>query len=182
MSQSRPNLVLCGFMASGKSTVGRMISRDSGMPFVDTDMVIERQTGKPVREIFASAGEPAFRDLEREVIARESGRRGVVLAVGGGAVLDPVNTERLRSTGVVYYLSVSPEEVERRATGDERPLLQGGIEETRSLMASRRAAYLGAADMTIETDARAPGEIAREVLADFRSRSPGEGRMTGGGQ
>lgn len=170
----RSNLVLCGFMASGKSTVGRVISGESGMPLVDTDVLVEREAGMPVKDIFDSRGEPAFREMERKVIARESGRGGAVLAVGGGAVLDPRNTSALRSTGVIYHLDVSPEEVDRRATDGERPLLPPGIEGIRSLMETRRRAYLEAADVTVRTDARAPEDIAREVLADFRSRSGGQ--------
>ncbi len=161
-------------MASGKTTVGRIISMSAGLPFIDTDLLVEREAGRPVKEIFDHEGEPGFRKLERQVIARESRRRGAVLAVGGGAVLDPRNTARLRSSGVIYYLAVSPEEVERRATGDERPLLPSSLEGIRSLLEARRDAYREAADVAIETDAREPGDIAAEVLEDFRSRTGSE--------
>lgn len=86
---TKDNIVLSGFMASGKTTVGALLSEITGLPFVDTDGLIEEETGSRVREIFEKDGEARFRELERLVIERESAREGAVLAVGGGAVLDP---------------------------------------------------------------------------------------------
>lgn len=165
------NIVLCGFMASGKSTVGRLLSEATGMPLVDTDALIERETGRSIEDIFQADGQPFFRELERKVVDRESRREAAVLAVGGGAVLDPVNRRALKSGGVVYHLSVSAEEVECRAAGGGRPLLPGGRREILSLMDDRADAYARAADVVVETDGRTPADVARDILDDFRARA-----------
>ncbi len=161
-------------MASGKSTVGSLLAGMTGMTPVDTDALVERETGRTIKEIFAIDGEPRFRELERMVIARESAREGVVMAVGGAAVLDPENVRALRKRGVIYFLEVSPEEVAGRVVGeDERPLLSKEEAGIKSLMEARDPAYRQAADVVIGTTGRDPREVAGVITADFESRRLG---------
>ena len=174
---TKDNIVLSGFMASGKTTVGALLSEITGLPFVDTDGLIEEETGSSVREIFEKDGEARFRELERLVIKRESARDGAVLAVGGGAVLDPRNVSRLKNRGVVYLLKVSGEEVASRAGTDSgRPLLESDIASINALLAERDAAYREAADVVVETTGRIADEVAGAIAADFESRQGARGR------
>lgn len=165
------NIVLCGFMASGKTTVGRALAERLDRRFLDIDSLVEEESGMAVTEIFERDGETAFRELERAAIARYSGRSGLVIALGGGAVLDSRNTGAVRRNGVVYWLKVSPGDVVSRAdTSGGRPLLPGGIAEIGELLMSREEAYALAADVIVETGGKSAAEVAREVLEDFRGR------------
>lgn len=167
----KANIVLIGFMAAGKTTVGEILSGLTGMPLVDTDRVIEKGQGRTTREIFATDGEPHFRELERELISVEAARNGVVLAVGGGAVLDGTNVANLSAGGLVYLLLVTASQVASRVGADpSRPLLSANVDEIACLMSSRERAYLDAADVVVETDGRSPGEVAGEIAEDFESR------------
>jgi shikimate kinase len=168
---AKVNIVLSGFMASGKSTVGALLSRITGLTFVDTDSLIEEETGSSIRRIFDEHGEARFRELERLVIAKESTRSGAVLAVGGGAVLDPENVSGLRRNGIIYLLKVSPEDVANRAgTDGARPLLQGELDSIEALLKQRETAYREAADLVVETSGRTADEVAEAIAADFESR------------
>ncbi len=170
----KTSVALCGFMASGKTTVGALLAEILVYELVDADEVIERRTGQSVSEIFHDRGEAAFRELEREVIKTESLREGLVLAVGGGAVLDSRNVSALKRKCVVYYLEVSPEEVLERAGGGggggERPLLGEDAEAVRQMMDDRERAYRDAADLAVDTVGRNPAEIAGTIAEDFERR------------
>jgi shikimate kinase len=116
---------LVGMPGSGKSTVGRHLARQLGLAFADSDTEIERRVGMPVRDYFAAHGEPAFRDVEQEVIDDLAGRADLVLATGGGAVLRPSNRDALHSRTHAFYLRTIPDELYRRLRHDtHRPLLQ----------------------------------------------------------
>jgi shikimate kinase len=168
----KTNIVLAGFMYSGKSTIGELVARSTGRRLVDTDEMIERETGSTVSEIFAGRGESAFRDLERSVVERVAGGGDLVIALGGGALMDEANVEKVTETGVVYYLALDADEVVRRAAGSSgRPLLDGkSVEGVKRLLDGRRDAYLRAADLIVETAGREPGEIADEIARDFNQR------------
>jgi len=164
------NIVLVGFMGSGKSTVGRLLAERLGRPFVDMDEEIERREGRPIPEIFARDGEAAFRRLERALVRELAARSGLVIAAGGGVVVDPENVTDFGRTGLVACLAVSPATVLARVGQDpHRPLLQGGDPLARivALLEKRRALY-GAIPFRVDTDGLAPGAVAERVLARFR--------------
>ena len=173
---TRRNIILVGFMASGKSVVGEALSRLAGMPLVDADEEIARRAGRPIRQIFEKDGEAAFRELERAVIADLCAGVGRVIAAGGGAFVDPDNRDAMLASGVVFCLSARPETILERlsqepgdgveATGaDGRPMLAGDDVKSRveSLMAQRGDAY-DRAHHTIETDELTPELAARRIL------------------
>jgi len=173
--------VLVGFMGAGKSSVGKEVARRLGAEFVDVDDRIEAGTGKRVQEIFASEGEQAFRQRERDAIRDAVSVPGRVIATGGGAFLDAENRRALRAYAPVIFLEVSPAGALERLEGDtSRPLLSGEDREkaVTELMAKRRPAYLEA-DFRVNTENLPPDRVAEEVLLllspETRSDPPGEG-------
>jgi shikimate kinase len=155
-------IVLAGFMGAGKTTVGRLLAAKLGVPFADSDQVIEERAGKPVHQIFADDGEPAFRRLEHDVIAELLAGPDLVLAVGGGAAAEP-GTRDLLAAAPVVYLRVSYAEAMRRVGGDRgRPML--ARPDVGQLYAERDPLYRAAARRTVEVDARSPEEIALDIL------------------
>lgn len=139
---------------SGKSTVGRQLSRRLQLPFFDSDHLIEQRLGCSIREYFAREGEAAFRDIEQQVIAELARGPDGVVATGGGAVLREANRRSLREGGRVIYLRSTPEELHRRLRHDtQRPLLQVAdpLAKLRSLYAERDPLYREAAHFQIET-------------------------------
>ena len=171
------NLVLIGPMGAGKTTVGRLLADRLRRPFADTDAMVEREAGRPVREIFDESGERAFRALESEMVRRVSALRGQVIAVGGGALGDPLNLTHLRSTGDLVLLDAPPEALAERVGGGgdaaARPLLRGADDlaaRLASLRDLRDADYNAAAAHPVETAGKTPEEVAAEVLAWARTR------------
>ena len=156
-------IVLVGFMGAGKTTVGHLLAERLGLPFVDSDLVIERQAGRPVRQIFAEDGEPAFRALEHQVIAGLLDGPDLVLALGGGAAEHP-GTRDLLATAQVVYLQVGYEQAMARVGGDpERPLL--ARPDLAATYQRRLPLYAEIATLTISTDARPPELISQDILA-----------------
>jgi shikimate kinase len=155
-------LVLVGFMGAGKTTVGRLLAAGLGVPFTDSDLVIEKRAGKPIRQIFADDGEPAFRQLEHEVIADLLNGTGMVLAVGGGAVEHGL-TRKLLAEARVAYLRVSLAEVLVRVGGDGgRPML--ARPDIAVVYQERQAAYSSVATITVDVDRRLPEHIGTDIL------------------
>lgn len=156
-------IVLIGFMGAGKTTVGRLLANRLGLPFADSDMVIEQRAGRPVRDIFAAEGEPAFRELEHQVIAELLGGPDMVLALGGGAP-EHFATRKLlaESKADVVYLRVSYRQALARVAADPaRPLLaQPGLDERYQ---RRLSVYAATATLTIDTDGRPPPHVARLI-------------------
>jgi len=154
-----------GFMGTGKSEVGRRLAKRLGRAFVDTDRLVEARAGKRIATIFAEDGEPAFRTLERAAVAEAAGRGGPVVAVGGGAVLDPENVRCLREAGVLVYLTARPEIIMGRVgDGSNRPLLRDDPRAAVArLLAERGPVYAAAADITVETSERTADEVVGEI-------------------
>ena len=147
-------LFLVGMPGSGKSTVGRQLSRRLGLPFFDSDHVIEQRLGCTIREYFEREGEAAFREVEEQVLAELAGGAPAVIATGGGAVLREPNRRAMREGGKVIYLRSSPEELYRRLRHDtQRPLLQVAdpMARLRAMHAERDPLYREAAHFHIET-------------------------------
>lgn len=168
------NIVLTGFMGTGKTTVGRALAARLGLAFVDTDEEIEKITGKTVSYIINRHGMIRFRSEEALVIKRLSARKGLVIATGGGAVLDPDNVASLKKNGVVVLLRCSPEVVHRRVrSGRSRPLLARAedlAQRIRDLMAEREGAYSGAADLEVFLGDESREEAAGKIIALLRER------------
>jgi len=166
------NIVLIGFRSTGKTTVGRELARRLGRSFIDADTYLQEREGRTIAEVFADGGETLFRQLEREVIAELAGRDGLVLAAGGGAVLDPENVERLRGSGPVVRLTASLESILSRLAADEktrseRPRLTTEKDlrrEVERLLDEREPLYRRAADLTIDTEGKSIHEVADEVV------------------
>ncbi len=162
----RRNIVLTGFMATGKSSVGRQLAARLGYDFVDVDALIETEADMPIPRIFATQGEPAFRELEARMVERAAGRTGCVIATGGGAIVNPRNLEALKRSGVVIALTASPETIlSRIGSGEDRPMLGGGEtrERIRLLMAERAAAY-AKADLSVDTSDRSVDEVVHHLM------------------
>jgi shikimate kinase len=168
---SKPNIILVGLMAVGKSTVGRMLAQALGMEFFDSDQEIEKRAGAPVAWIFDVEGERGFREREHHVLDELTSRSGVVVATGGGAVLNPCNRSILAARGIVIHLD-SPLErlVERTRRDRKRPLLQqGNPRETLSrLQREREPLYEEVADYRFVTDRQGPRGLAREIEKRLR--------------
>jgi shikimate kinase len=160
-------IVLVGFMGAGKTTVGRLLAARLGVPFTDSDHLIEDRAGKPIHRIFAAAGEPAFRQLEHDTIAELLTGQGVVLALGGGAAVHE-GTRKLLAEVPVVYLRVSYATALSRVGGDrDRPML--ARPDIADLYAARDPLYASVATVTVDTDGRDPGTIATEILARLDS-------------
>ncbi|MCX8073064.1 MAG: shikimate kinase [Candidatus Binatia bacterium] len=159
-------IALTGFMATGKSTVGRILAERLGKTFIDLDERIEQRMNMSVAEIFARYGERAFRQLEREELVTALAEDAIV-ATGGGAIVDPENLARMRAAGPVVCLTASVEAILSRTAADtSRPLLQRADkrEQIEALLAARAAAY-AQADICIDTTSRSPEEVAEAILA-----------------
>lgn len=163
---SRVNVFLVGPMGAGKTTVGKRLAELRGMEFLDSDHEVEARTGVDVAFIFEKEGEAGFRRREKQVIAELTGGSGIVLATGGGAVLDPENRQHLAGRGYVVYLRASVEQQLRRTShSDHRPLLQTGDRRQvlESLFAVRDPLYREVADLVLETDGRNARLLAAEI-------------------
>ncbi len=160
------NVVLIGFMGTGKSVVGRALAQRLRRPFVDVDERIEQAAGRPIRKIFAEEGETAFRGMERAMIAEMTRGDGQVIATGGGALLDEANLAALKKTGWLVWLTAAPDVILQRI-GDpsSRPLLN--VEDPKGrlteLLGLRQATY-AKADAAVETSARSIDEIVDEIV------------------
>jgi shikimate kinase len=161
-------IVLIGFMGAGKTTVGAILAARLGVPFTDSDQEIESRAGKPVREIFADDGEPAFRQLEHEVIADLLRGDDRVLALGGGAASHDGTRALLKAVPVVY-LKVTYAEAMSRVGGDAgRPML--ARPDVAGLHRDRDPLYASVAALTIDTGGRSPDRLAQDILARLGPR------------
>jgi shikimate kinase len=159
-------LVLIGPMGAGKTKVGKRVAAALGLPFADTDRLIVAEHG-PIAAIFDERGEPAFRELEREAVARAVAAGGVV-ALGGGAVLD-ASTRALLAPERVALITVDAEAVEPRIRGGKRPLVRGGIDDWIRIAETRRPIYESLADAVFDTSRTPHDRVAADVAEWVRS-------------
>jgi shikimate kinase len=172
MTADKRNLILCGFMATGKSSVGKQLAQLVGYDFVDMDASIEAEEGISIPQIFAQQGEAAFRALESKMVERISNRQRCVIATGGGTIVNPLNLAKLKSCGALVNLYADIDTILARAgSGEDRPMLQQGDrrERIRSLMEQRAPAY-AQADLTVDTSSLTVEDVAREIVDRLRDR------------
>jgi shikimate kinase len=164
MNMTHKNITLAGFMGTGKSTVGRLVAARLGWRFVDTDVIIETRGGRKITEIFAQDGESAFRQLEAEVCPEMAALCHQVIAVGGGALLNPVIRECVEAHSLLIALTCDLDEIIRRV-GDApaRPLYTSDRVHLAQLLASR-AEHYASLPYHIDTTSLTPEQVAEEVF------------------
>lgn len=169
LKKTRDNIVLTGFMGSGKTTVGKLLSERYGYTFIDTDQYIEEKCGCTITELFSKKGESYFRQLETDILKElNASLTHAVLSTGGGLPLREENAAELATLGTVIYLQITPEEVISRLSGDNtRPLLSGDDPEqkVRDLLTYRIPLYERVADLTIPATGQSPEYIAEEIIS-----------------
>lgn len=161
------NVVLCGMMGVGKSTVGIKVAELMKRSWIDTDTVISNRYGR-INDIFEYYGEAHFRNLETQVVEEYYEKDGLVISTGGGLVLNRDNAEKLKKKGKIFFLQASLDTLLTRITGGERPLLgrtEGTKERLEKLLNDRMPVYRYVADYAIETDGKSADEVAREIVA-----------------
>lgn len=167
----RSNLVLTGFSATGKTTVGPIAAAALDLPFVDLDHLLEARAGRSISEIFAISGEPSFRQMERVAVGEAARLSGTVIATGGGAAMDQVGFAQLAKGAVVVVLSCDREELlARLGSSPQRPLLVGEDGVSVAALMAERAGLYAAAGLRIDTTGRTVEGVAAEVVASYRGQ------------
>ncbi|MFA7256255.1 MAG: shikimate kinase [Kiritimatiellales bacterium] len=162
---SKRNIVLVGFMGTGKTVTGRVLAARTGMELVDMDSMIEERQGKTIPEIFAQDGEPVFRTLERELVQELSKRNGLIISTGGGIVLNPDNIADFEKTGLVVCLKASPETIFQRLEKDTgRPLLSGDKKGQIAALLEKRKPLYDAIAHGVNTDGLTDEQTADPIL------------------
>jgi shikimate kinase len=166
------NLVLIGYRACGKSSVGAGLARRLGRPFVDLDEVLVEEAGQSIAEVVAQYGWPEFRRREKELVERYARQRGLVVAPGGGVVLDPDNVKALKEHGLIIWLTAAPDVIKSRLQTDRekensRPSLTGldTLSEVDRVVRERDPLYRAAAQITIDTTGLSIPEVMAQILA-----------------
>lgn len=168
-NKEKKNIVLIGFMASGKTEVSRELSRRLGRARVSTDELVVAREQRSIADIFVQAGEPYFRRIEREIVSECAARESLVIDCGGGVAVDEVNFNVLNATGTTFYLWTTPEAVYRRTKGKtDRPLLnvENPLEKIKELLAKRDPHYRKA-QYLIDSNEDNIGRVVDEILTIF---------------
>ena len=163
----KSNIVLIGFMGTGKTVVGQVLATRLHRKLIEVDAIIAKMDGKPIPDIFRDNGEIYFRELEIKAIKKAAAGEKRVIACGGGIVMNTINIDRLRATGIIVYLSASPEIILKRTKDDNnRPLLdvKQPAERVRELMKFRKPFYDRAADLTINTSKLSIETVANKII------------------
>lgn len=165
------NIVLIGYRATGKTTVGQQIARSLHREFVDLDQVLEQEAGETIAELVAREGWPEFRRREKELVARFAAQSGMVLAPGGGVVTDPENVSCLKQNGLIIWLTAEPEVIQTRlsqdkAEVDSRPALTSGhtVAEVEEVLKARQPLYQAAAEVVISTSTASIEQVAGQII------------------
>ena len=167
----KPNIILTGFMGTGKTTVGQLLASRLSLEFIDTDVLIEMRSRQTVQAIFENLGEVHFRQLEREVAAELANQQGLVISTGGRLMLDPENARLLGKNGRIFCLVAAPEEILARIRNDpkgiERPLLQTNdpAQKIVELLQKRQVLYQHFPQ--ISTSQRSPEEVCEAILGQL---------------
>ena len=168
----KTSIALIGFMGVGKTAVGKALAEKLGRKFVELDLLIEQRIGKSITDIFQQDGETAFREVEIGVTEGVSKDKNLVIACGGGIVLNKINIERLRKSAKMVYLTASPGVIQKRVTNDEgqRPLLAVDNPELtiREMLSFRKPFYEGAADIKIATSKLDINTVAKQIISKLR--------------
>ncbi|MFA4991075.1 MAG: shikimate kinase [Candidatus Omnitrophota bacterium] len=161
------NIVLVGFMGTGKTSVARALAGKLGREFLELDSVIEKREGVSIKEIFETKGESYFRGLEKEAVKEASRKEGVVISAGGGAIIDEENFNNLKKNGVIVCLEASPDTILERTRGSERrPLLNVPDPRERiEKLLSARAPYYKKADHSVSTDELTIDQVVDKIIA-----------------
>jgi shikimate kinase len=175
-------VTLIGYRGTGKTTIAPLLARRIGVDWIDADAEIERRAQRTIRRIFEEQGEPAFRKLESQLMAELLARQGLVIAAGGGAILDPETGKRMCAAGPAVWLRARIETIERQiaadpATADRRPPLTavGGSKEIEEVLAVREPLYRRYATITVDVDGRAADEIVETIVAQLGHEPRGSG-------
>jgi len=166
------NIVLTGFMGTGKTEVGKELSRLLDMKLIDVDTEIEKSRKLTINDIFKKFGEPRFREIETEMIKNLSEKKNIIISTGGGAVLKQENMNALRKNGVIVCLTASPETILKRTSrNNDRPLLQveNPLKKIKELLNFRKPFY-EKADIIINTNDKTPLQIAEEIIDEIGNR------------
>lgn len=171
------NIVLIGFMGSGKTRTGKLLAEKLKRTFADIDKLIEEKEKMSIQEIFRTRGEDAFRDMETRAVKEASLLRGAVVSAGGGAVLRGENVSALKASGILVWLKASPQTVLSRVGGaKQRPLLYGAAdkeEAVSSLLAEREPVYRSVCDVEISTEEKTPEEVADGIIKIISEQGTG---------
>jgi len=165
------NVVLTGFMGTGKTEVGRELARLLDLKLIDIDTEIEKAERMTINEIFRRFGEPGFREIETEMIKKISEKKNIVISTGGGAVLRDENAISLKENGIIICLTASPDTIFKRVQyNSDRPLLQAEnpFQRIRDLLNFRKPFY-DKADIMIDTENKTPLQIAEEIIEQIRN-------------
>lgn len=164
-ASTRPRVVLVGPMGAGKSTIAGLLGEAWGLQVRDTDTDVEAADGRTISDIFVDSGEAHFRALEADAVATALATHEGVLALGGGAVLDPATRERLTGHTVVFLRVGLSEAVKRVGLGTSRPLLLGNVRSRiKALLDERTPVYESVATLSVDTDDRSPEDVAAEIV------------------
>jgi shikimate kinase len=171
--QAIMNIALYGFMASGKTTVGKILAKRLGYYFIDMDEEIERVEGRSIKNVFETNGEPYFRELEKKVTIKLSQLCRHVIACGGGTMLNQENVEALRESSILILLSTNPKEILRRIENDStRPLLnvQNRMNRIEAILGERILTYIRLADIEVDTTDLSPDEVSSRIFEQLMER------------
>lgn len=162
----KSNLILIGFMGSGKSTVGKILAEKLEMKFLDTDLEIEKEQGRSVQDIFSEKGEEYFRKLENEMSKKLSTENNTIISTGGGIILNKENIEYLKKDGVVFFLDVAKKTLYKRLISSKgRPLLEGDElwSKINNVLGERLERYRSSADFIIKVGNEIPYETMEDI-------------------